>query len=124
MLGESIGDLAGLKIAYLAFLKSQQGKPAKPPIDGFTQGQQFFIAWGQVRGDETRMETQKLMVQGRIRWRSRAPWVRPPTSSLSAGIPVHAGRADGASAGLIAAWCGSACLVFRALPAADHAKSY
>lgn len=64
VLGESIGDLAGLKIAYLAFQKSQQGKPPAPSIDGFSANQQFFIAWGQFRGDETRPETQKLMVQG------------------------------------------------------------
>ncbi len=64
VLGESIGDLAGLKIAYLAFQKAQQGKPPAPTIDGFTPDQQFFIAWGQFRGDETRPETQKLMVQG------------------------------------------------------------
>ncbi len=64
VLGESIGDLAGVKIAYLAFQKSQQGKPAAPVIDGFTPDQQFFIAWGQFRGDETRPETQRLMVQG------------------------------------------------------------
>jgi len=64
VLGESIGDLAAVKIAYLAFQKSQQGKPPAPTIDGFTADQQFFIAWGQFRGDETRPETQKLMVQG------------------------------------------------------------
>lgn len=64
VLGESIGDLGGVKIAYLAFKKSQEGKPAAPVIDGFTPDQQFFIAWGQFRGDETRPETQKLMVQG------------------------------------------------------------
>jgi putative endopeptidase len=64
VLGESIGDLAGVKIAYLAFQKSQQGKPPAPTIDGFTPDQQFFIAWGQFRGDETRPETQRLMVQG------------------------------------------------------------
>ena len=64
VLGESIGDLAGVKIAYLAYQKSQQGKPAAPTIDGYTPDQQFFIAWGQFRGDETRPETQKLMVQG------------------------------------------------------------
>jgi putative endopeptidase len=63
VLGESIGDLAGVKIAYLAFQKAQQGKPA-PTVDGFTPDQQFFIAWGQFRGDETRPETQRLMVQG------------------------------------------------------------
>jgi putative endopeptidase len=63
VLGESIGDLAGVKIAYLAFQKAQKAKPA-PTIDGFTPDQQFFIAWGQFRGDETRPETQRLMVQG------------------------------------------------------------
>lgn len=64
VLGESIGDLGGVKIAYLAFQKAQQGKSPAPTIDGFTPDQQFFIAWGQFRGDETRPETQKVMVQG------------------------------------------------------------
>jgi endothelin-converting enzyme/putative endopeptidase len=63
VLGESIGDLAGVKIAYLAFQKAQQ-KNLAPTIDGFTPDQQFFIAWGQFRGDEIRPETQRLMVQG------------------------------------------------------------
>lgn len=63
VLGESIGDLAGAKLAYLAFKKAQQSKPA-PTIDGFTPDQQFFIAWGQFRGDAIRPETQRLMVQG------------------------------------------------------------
>ena len=63
VLGESIGDLAGLKIAYLAFKKTAQGQSSEK-IDGFTPDQQFFLAWGQFRGDETRVETQKLMVQG------------------------------------------------------------
>lgn len=63
VLGESIGDLAGAKIAYLAFKKAQEQHPA-PTLDGFTPGQQFFIAWGQWRGDEIRPETQRKMVQG------------------------------------------------------------
>ena len=63
VLGESIGDLAGAKIAYLAFKKAQQAHPA-PTIDGLTPDQQFFIAWGQWRGDEIRPETQRTMVQG------------------------------------------------------------
>jgi len=63
VLGESIGDLAGAKIAYLAFKKAEQLHP-QPTIDGFTPEQQFFIAWGQWRGDETRPETQRTMVQG------------------------------------------------------------
>ncbi len=64
VLGEAIGDLAGAKIAYLAYHLSQQGKPPAPVIDGFTPDQQFFIAWGQFRGDETRPEMQRLMIQG------------------------------------------------------------
>lgn len=63
VLGESIGDLAGAKIAYLAFKKAQQKHPA-PTIDGFTPDQQFFLAWAQWRGDAIRPETQRLMVQG------------------------------------------------------------
>jgi hypothetical protein len=46
----------------LAFQKARQKDPS-PVIDGFTPDQQFFIAWGQFRGDEVRPETQKLMVQ-------------------------------------------------------------
>jgi len=64
VLGESIGDLAGAKLAYLAHKKSREGKPPEATIDGFTPDQQFFIAWGQWRGDEIRMETQRTMVQG------------------------------------------------------------
>jgi putative endopeptidase len=63
VLGESIGDLAGAKIAYLAFKKAEKAKP-QPTIDGYTPDQQFFISWGQWRGDEIRPETQRTMVQG------------------------------------------------------------
>jgi putative endopeptidase len=62
VLGESIGDLAGARIAYLAFQKAQQAHPA-PTLDGFTPDQQFFIAWGQFRGDAVRPEFARLMVQ-------------------------------------------------------------
>jgi endothelin-converting enzyme/putative endopeptidase len=63
VLGESIGDLAGAKIAYRAFQIAQRGKPPLPTIDGFTPDQQFFIAWGQFRGDAVRPEFARLMVQ-------------------------------------------------------------
>jgi len=63
VLGESIGDSGGANLAYRAFQKAQQQAPA-PALDGFTPDQQFFIAWGQFRGDEIRAETQRLMVQG------------------------------------------------------------
>ena len=64
VLGESIADLAGARIAFKALEISRRGKDPLPTIDGFTPEQQFFIAWGQFRGDATRPETQRSMVQG------------------------------------------------------------
>jgi endothelin-converting enzyme/putative endopeptidase len=63
VLGESIGDLGGVNLAYRAFQKAQQQTQA-PTLDGFTPNQQFFIAWGQFRADAIRPETQRLMIQG------------------------------------------------------------
>jgi endothelin-converting enzyme/putative endopeptidase len=62
--GESIGDLGGARIGYRAFQISQRGKPPLPTIDGYTPDQQFFISWGQFRGDVVRPETARLMAQG------------------------------------------------------------
>src|SRR5262249_14128724 len=62
---ESIGDLAGAKIAYRAFQIAQKKSPTPvTTIDGFTPDQQFFIAWGQFRGDAVRPEFARTMVQG------------------------------------------------------------
>src|SRR5688572_606565 len=55
VLGESIGDLAGAKIAYRALQIAQKTRPGRA-VDGFTPDQQFFIAWGQARYDNTRPE--------------------------------------------------------------------
>ena len=46
-LGENIGDLGGLTIAYRAYQLSLNGKEA-PEIDGFTGAQRFFLGWGQI----------------------------------------------------------------------------
>jgi putative endopeptidase len=45
-LAENIADVSGLTVAYLAYRKSLDGKPA-PVIHGLTGDQRFFIAFGQ-----------------------------------------------------------------------------
>ncbi|MGB0906256.1 MAG: M13 family metallopeptidase [Maricaulaceae bacterium] len=46
-LGENIGDLTGITMAYNAYKKSLNGKDA-PIIDGMTGDQRFFLAYGQI----------------------------------------------------------------------------
>jgi len=46
-LGENIGDLSGMAVAFRAYKLSLAGKTA-PEIDGFTGDQRFFLGWAQV----------------------------------------------------------------------------
>ena len=46
-MGENIGDLGGILLAYDAYKLSLNGKPA-PVLDGFTGEQRVFLGWGQV----------------------------------------------------------------------------
>ncbi|MGI4878863.1 MAG: M13 family metallopeptidase [Janthinobacterium lividum] len=46
-LGENMADLAGINVAYDAYHKSLNGKPA-PVIDGMTGDQRFFLGFAQI----------------------------------------------------------------------------
>jgi endothelin-converting enzyme/putative endopeptidase len=93
VLGESIGDLAGARIAYRAFEKALAAHP-ESPRDGFTPEQAFFISWGQWRGDEIRPETQRLMVQGDphpiAKFRVDGPLSNAPEFQKAFNCPVNA----------------------------------
>lgn len=60
-LGENIGDLGGLTIAYKAYQLSLEGKKAKV-MDGFNGDQRFFIGWAQVWAFKYREEALRQMI--------------------------------------------------------------
>jgi putative endopeptidase len=59
-LGENIGDLGGLRIAFAALQKAlaKKGRPAA--IDGFTAEQRFFLSWAQVWRGNARDEALRV----------------------------------------------------------------
>jgi putative endopeptidase len=60
--GESIADLGGLTIAYMAYQRSLEGKPQPPKIDGFTAQQRFFLGFAQVWAGNIRPQLERLQV--------------------------------------------------------------
>ncbi|MGE5278422.1 MAG: M13 family metallopeptidase [Acidobacteriota bacterium] len=63
VLGESIADLGGLKIAYNAFQKSLEGKPRPDKIGGLASDERFFIAFARVWATNDRPEFARLITQ-------------------------------------------------------------
>ena len=54
-IGENIGDLGGLGIAWKAYLLSLGGD-APPVIDGLSGAERFFLSWSQAWRDQMRTE--------------------------------------------------------------------
>ncbi|TAL71681.1 MAG: M13 family peptidase [Rhodanobacter sp.] len=63
-LGENIGDLAGLNVAYDALQMALKKHPAeaKAKIDGYTQDQRFFLNWARVWRGSIRPEAQLTLL--------------------------------------------------------------
>jgi putative endopeptidase len=60
-MGENIGDMSGLEVAYEAYKMSLNGKPA-PVIDGLTGEQRFFLSFAQAWRGKQRAEAIKSQV--------------------------------------------------------------
>ena len=60
-MGENIGDVGGLAMAYHAYKLSLNGEEA-PVIDGYTGDQRFFLSWSQVWKRQTREEALKTQI--------------------------------------------------------------
>ena len=61
-MGENIGDLGGVSMAYTAYKLSLGGKPA-PVIDGLTGDQRFFLSWAQVWKGKYRDESLLTLIK-------------------------------------------------------------
>ena len=61
-LGEDIGDLGGLKLAYATMERAEKEHPATPLQGGFTPEQQFFLGFAQVWCTNERPEALRLLV--------------------------------------------------------------
>ncbi len=59
VVGEALGDLGGLTLAYKAYKRSLAGKPG-PVLDGFTADQRFFLAFARVWARSHRPEDLRL----------------------------------------------------------------
>jgi predicted metalloendopeptidase len=62
VLGEALGDLGGVTLAYKAYRHSLAGKPEPAVMEGFTADQRFFIAFARVWGTQYRAEAMRLQL--------------------------------------------------------------
>jgi putative endopeptidase len=103
-LGENIGDLGGIKIAYAALQKALAGKPEEKnaKIDGFTPEQRFFLSYATIWRSQYRDEA--LRVQLNTNPHSPGHWraIGPPSNlpefwdafGCGEGTPMHRAEAD------------------------------
>ncbi len=103
-LGENIGDLGGIKIAWAAMQKALAGKPEEKnaKIDGFTPEQRFFLSYATIWRSQYRDEA--LRVQLNTNPHSPGHWraIGPPSNlpefwdafGCAEGTPMHRAETD------------------------------
>lgn len=93
-LGENIGDLGGLAIAYSALMNAMKGKPEPAPIDGFTAEQRFFLGWAQVWAAKATPQFERSQVLGdphsAAKWRVNGPISNMPQFAKAFGCKTGA----------------------------------
>ena len=91
-LGENIGDLSGLGIAYKAYKMSLNGAEA-PVLDGFTGDQRVFMGWAQVWRSKIRDEalSERLKTDSHSPAEYRVQGVLPNISAFYTAFDVKEG---------------------------------
>jgi len=88
-LGENIGDLGGLNIAYAALEKALAEKGRPGLIDGFTPEQRFFLAWAQIWRQNITPQNQRQRIltdpHAPGRWRTNGPISNMPEFAKAFG---------------------------------------
>jgi putative endopeptidase len=100
-LGENIGDLGGIKIAYAALQKALAGKP-REKIDGFTPEQRFFLSYATIWRSQYRDESMRVQLNTNPHspghWRAIGPPSNLPefydAFGCAEGTPMRRAEAD------------------------------
>ena len=103
-LGENIGDLGGIKIAYAALQKALAGKPEEKnaKIDGFTPEQRFFLSYATIWRSQYRDESMRVQLNTNPHspghWRAIGPPSNLPefydAFGCAEGTPMRRAEAD------------------------------
>src|SRR5512140_22305 len=103
-LGENIGDLGGIRIAYAALQKALAGKPEEKnaKIDGFTPEQRFFLSYATIWRSQYRDESMRVQLNTNPHspghWRAIGPPSNLPefydAFGCADGAPMRRAEAD------------------------------
>jgi endothelin-converting enzyme/putative endopeptidase len=93
-LGENTADNGGVRLAFMALMKSLEGQPQPPKIEGFTAQQRFFLGYGQLWCQNVRPEAARMRAQidPHSDGRDRVNGVVGNMPEFGAAFACHAGQ--------------------------------